>query len=77
MSATLDSAAVADLAAQVSGSDGGVMIDLAEMNGIAVDPDRATATAEGGVVWGLREVKRRYDPDNVFHLNHNIGAGEE
>ena len=20
----------------------------------------------------LREVKRQYDPDNVFHLNHNI-----
>jgi FAD/FMN-containing dehydrogenase len=33
-------------------TDGGVMIDLAEMKGIAVDADRATATAEGGVVWG-------------------------
>ena len=33
-------------------TDGGVMIDLAEMKGIAVDPDNATATAEGGVVWG-------------------------
>ena len=28
------------------------MIDLAEMKGIAIDPDRATATAEGGVLWG-------------------------
>jgi FAD/FMN-containing dehydrogenase len=33
-------------------TNGGVMIDLAEMKGITVDPDRATATAEGGVVWG-------------------------
>ena len=33
-------------------TDGGVMIDLAEMKGIAVDPERATATAEGGVTWG-------------------------
>jgi FAD/FMN-containing dehydrogenase len=33
-------------------TDGGVMIDLAEMKGITVDPDRATATAEGGVIWG-------------------------
>jgi FAD/FMN-containing dehydrogenase len=29
-----------------------VMIDLAEMKGIAIDPDRATATAQGGVIWG-------------------------
>jgi FAD/FMN-containing dehydrogenase len=28
------------------------MIDLAEMKGIAIDPGRATATAEGGVIWG-------------------------
>jgi FAD/FMN-containing dehydrogenase len=33
-------------------TDGGVMIDLAEMKGIVIDPDRATATVEGGVVWG-------------------------
>ncbi len=33
-------------------TDGGVMIDLAEMKGIAIDPERATATAEGGVIWG-------------------------
>jgi FAD/FMN-containing dehydrogenase len=32
-------------------TDGGVMIDLSEMKGITVDPDQATATAEGGVVW--------------------------
>src|SRR3954466_6884152 len=32
-------------------SDGGVMIDLAEMGQIVVDPEEATATAEGGVVW--------------------------
>src|SRR4029453_2284283 len=33
-------------------TDGGVMIDLAEMKEIAVDPQRATATAGGGVIWG-------------------------
>jgi FAD/FMN-containing dehydrogenase len=32
-------------------ADGGVMIDLAEMKGIAVDPERRTVTAEGGVLW--------------------------
>jgi FAD/FMN-containing dehydrogenase len=32
-------------------TEGGVMIDLAEMKEIAVDPDQATATAQGGVVW--------------------------
>jgi FAD/FMN-containing dehydrogenase len=33
-------------------TDGGVMIDLAEMKRIAIDPDQATATVEGGVIWG-------------------------
>jgi FAD/FMN-containing dehydrogenase len=32
-------------------ADGAVMIDLAEMKAIAVDPRRVTATAGGGVTW--------------------------
>jgi len=32
-------------------TDGGVMIDLAEMKGIAIDPEQRTATVEGGVIW--------------------------
>jgi FAD/FMN-containing dehydrogenase len=32
-------------------ADGGVMIDLAEMKAIAVDPDGGTVTAGGGVTW--------------------------
>ncbi len=32
-------------------TDGGVMIDLAEMKRIEVDPDAGTARAEGGVIW--------------------------
>jgi FAD/FMN-containing dehydrogenase len=33
-------------------TDGGLMIDLAEMKTIRVDPQARTATAEGGVNWG-------------------------
>jgi len=33
-------------------TDGGVMVDLAEMKRIAIDPEQSTATAEGGVLWG-------------------------
>ena len=32
-------------------TEGGVMIDLAEMKRISIDPEAATATAEGGVIW--------------------------
>jgi FAD/FMN-containing dehydrogenase len=32
-------------------TDGGLMISLADMKGIAVDPERATVTAEGGLTW--------------------------
>jgi FAD/FMN-containing dehydrogenase len=33
-------------------TDGGVMISLADMKEIAVDPERSIATAQGGVTWG-------------------------
>src|SRR3954467_3908006 len=32
-------------------TDGGVMIDLAEMNAVTVDAERATVTAGGGARW--------------------------
>jgi FAD/FMN-containing dehydrogenase len=42
-------------------TDGGVMIDLAEMKEIVVHADRATATAGGGVIWGeLNEAAADY-----------------
>jgi FAD/FMN-containing dehydrogenase len=42
-------------------TDGGLMVDLAEMKGIRVDRDRATATAEGGVLWAeLNDAAAQY-----------------
>jgi FAD/FMN-containing dehydrogenase len=38
--------------AGLSSVDGGLMIDLSEMTGIRVDPDRRTARVEGGATWG-------------------------
>ena len=37
------------------------------------EDERTVRAAYPGSVWGrLRELKRRYDPDNLFRLNHNI-----
>jgi FAD/FMN-containing dehydrogenase len=33
-------------------TDGGVMVSLADMKDVVVDPARATASAQGGVTWG-------------------------
>ena len=33
-------------------ADDALMIDLAEMKGVVIDPDQATASVEGGVAWG-------------------------
>ena len=42
--------------------------------GFLGDEDEATVRAAyPGATWDrLRELKRRYDPDNLFHVNHNI-----
>ena len=37
--------------------------------------DDAVRTAYGPNYERLLELKRRYDPDNVFHHNHNIDPG--
>jgi len=39
--------------------------------------DRARAAYPGETWNRLREVKRRYDPDNVFRVNHNVPPADE
>jgi len=42
------------------------------LNYLGDDQDGAIAAAYGPNYERLREIKRRHDPENVFHLNHNI-----
>ena len=43
------------------------------VNFMADEGEDAVATAYAAATWArLREIKRRYDPDNVFRLNQNI-----
>ena len=40
---------------------------------LGAEDERTVRAAYPGSAWGrLRELKRRYDPDNLFRLNHNI-----
>ena len=42
------------------------------VNYLSADDSAATPDAYGGNLTRLAELKRRYDPDNVFRLNQNI-----
>jgi FAD/FMN-containing dehydrogenase len=47
--------------AGTSANEGGVLIDLSSLKGVQVDPDRGTAIAQGGVLWG------EYDRDTQLY----------
>jgi hypothetical protein len=46
--------------------------DQVYVNNLSIDDEGMVPNAYGTNLARLTEVKRRYDPDNVFHLNHNI-----
>src|SRR3954454_4673341 len=48
--------------------DDGILIDLGGMKGIDIDPDRRTATAGGGVLWG------EFDAATQEHALHTPGG---
>ena len=44
---------------------------------LGAEPEEMVQAAYPGGTWDrLREIKGRYDPDNLFHLNHNIPPAE-
>jgi hypothetical protein len=59
---------VADFAAALRQSDTGAYVNFLADEG----EERIRAAYPGGTYERLAEVKRRYDPDNLFWLNQNI-----
>jgi FAD/FMN-containing dehydrogenase len=54
------------------GKDGGGYVGF-----LGEEPEESLRAAYPGGTWErLRGLKRRYDPDNLFHLNHNIPPAE-
>ena len=59
---------VGGLAAELDAGDTGAYVGF-----LAADEQERVRSAYPGATWDrLTEIKARYDPDNVFRVNHNI-----
>ncbi len=59
---------VEELSRSLRNGNEGIYVNFLSHN----DPAQVRAAYPGSTYDRLVEVKRRYDPDNLFHLNHNI-----
>lgn len=59
------------VAASIDQGESGVYVNFLAEDG----PERVRAAYPGSTWERLAEIKRRYDPDNVFRSNHNISPG--
>jgi FAD/FMN-containing dehydrogenase len=62
---------VTELTAALNQGDDGAYVNFLSDEG----PERVRAAYPGAIWDRLVEIKRRYDPDNLFHLNQNIPPG--
>jgi len=63
---------VTDFHAAIEQDDRGAYVNF-----VADEGEARVRAAYPGATWDrLREIKRRYDPDNVFHRNQNVPPAE-